>query len=328
MATPVTPIRPPLVLLVNDQEWWARSLESMLAAKGYAVLRAFTGLQAIATAKTARPDAVFIESRMPDMDGSEICRALNEDPDVGAGVPIVLTTSGSADRERRLAAYQSGAWEFVSEPLDGEMLMSRLGNLLKARRETERLRSESLIDEVTGLYNLRGLARRAREMGAEAHRRHASFACVAIAPDPDRVEMASSLSSSSSSRLAEELGDIVRRAVRSSDAVGRLGQCEFAIVTVGTENAGAMRLARRMQRIVDDARVETEHTANALRVSAGYYAIDDFGQAALDPVEILVRATNALRDARAARTGGQIRAYQDAVLRRPSDPSRAATNLR
>src|SRR4051812_11818253 len=170
MANPVVPTRPPLALIVNDQEWWARSLETILAAKGYAVLRAYTGAQALLTARTAHPDAIFIELQLPDVDGVAMCRALHEDAEVGASVPIILTTSGAADRERRLAAYQCGAWEFVSEPLDGELLMARLTNLIKARREAERLRGESLLDELTGLYNLRGLARRAREMGADAQR--------------------------------------------------------------------------------------------------------------------------------------------------------------
>jgi diguanylate cyclase (GGDEF)-like protein len=162
-------------------------------------------------------------------------------------------------------------------------------------------------------------------MGAEAHRRHDSLACIAFAPDADGAASENG-PHGQSTRLAEQLGTILRRAVRSSDALGRLGLSEFAIVAVGTESAGAVRLARRMQQIVDAAHVELERSGTALRVSAGYYAIDDFAQAAVDPAEVLVRATTALRDARAARSSGEIRAYQDAVLRRTSDPTRRATN--
>src|SRR5262249_2270074 len=118
MANPPVQSRPPLALVVNDQEWWARSLESMLASNGYAVVRAYSGSQALATPRSARPDVIFIEVQLPDMDGVDTCSALLQEAEVGASVPIVLTTSGSADRERRLAAYRSGAWEFVSEPLD------------------------------------------------------------------------------------------------------------------------------------------------------------------------------------------------------------------
>lgn len=326
MATPLTQARPPLALIVNDQEWWARSLESILAAKGYAVLRAYTGAEALVTARAARPDVIFIELQLPDSEGIEICRALHEEANVGASVPIVLTASGTADRERRLAAYQCGAWEFVSEPLDGELLMLRLTNLLQARREVERLRAESLLDDVTGLYNLRGLARRAREMGAEAQRRHESLACVALAPDLEGTS-GDSLGRGQSTRIAEELGLLVRRAVRASDAVGRLGQSEFAIVSVGTHKPGVVRLARRVQQIVDTAQVKAESPGSILRISAGYYAVDDFSAAAVDPSEVLVRATTALREARTSRMSGEIRAYRDTSPRRSSDPSRSAPNL-
>lgn len=322
MANAAMPTRPPLALVVNDQEWWARSLESILAGKGYAVLRAYTGAQALLTARSARPDVIFIELQLPDMDGVDVCRALNEDSDVGASVPIVLTASGAADRDQRLAAYNCGAWEFVSEPLDGELLMARLSNLIKARREAERLRFEGLIDDVTGFYNLRGLARRAREMGAEARRRGDSFACVALAPDMD-LASGTSAARTRSSGVSEQLGRILRGVVRGSDAVGRLGQSEFAIVSVGTESAGMATLARRIQRVVDDSRLELEHSGSVLRVSAGYCAVGDFANAAVDPSEVLVRATTALREARASRSSGEIRAYQEApALRYSSDPAR------
>jgi len=327
MANAAIPSRPPLALIVNDQEWWARSLESILAAKGYAVLRAYTGSQALITARSARPDVIFIELQLPDIDGVEVCRLLHEDADVGASVPIVLTASGAADRERRLAAYKCGAWEFVSEPLDGELLMARLSNLMKARREAERLRSEGLIDDVTGFYNLRGLARRAREMGAEAQRRRDSFACVAVAPDVDMGRGKPTMRTQAAG-VVEQLGTILKGVVRGSDAVGRLGQSEFAIVTVGTATEGIATLARRIQRVVDDSQLTLENADGLLRVSAGYYAVSDFANAAVDAAEVLVRATTALREARASRTSGEIRAYQDSPsLRLPSDPSRSMSDL-
>src|SRR5918992_2028897 len=72
--------RPPLVLIANDQEWAARSLETILGPNGYAVLRAYTGRQAVELAHSAQPDAVILEIRMPDMDGLEVCQRLRDDP--------------------------------------------------------------------------------------------------------------------------------------------------------------------------------------------------------------------------------------------------------
>src|SRR5215218_5777770 len=74
------PRRPPLVLVANDQEWSARSLESILGPNGYAVLRAYTGRQALDLAKTTQPDIVILDSKMSDMTGIELCALLREDP--------------------------------------------------------------------------------------------------------------------------------------------------------------------------------------------------------------------------------------------------------
>jgi hypothetical protein len=179
-----------------------------------------------------------------------------------------------------------------------------------------------------------GFARRARELGAEAQRRRDSFACVAFAPDLEATTRDSAertlhaTERVPSMSLVEQLGALLRRAARSSDAVGRLGQAEFAIVSTGIKTAGAARLARRLQLLVDDAHLDLERAGSSLRVSAGYYAIDDFANAAVDPAEVLVRATTALREARSSRNSGEIRVYQDLSTHRlPSDPSRKAPNL-
>src|SRR5215218_1743776 len=74
------PLRPPLVLVANDQEWSARSLESILGPNGYAVLRAYTGRQALELARSAQPDVVIVDVRMPDIDGLDVCEVLRDDP--------------------------------------------------------------------------------------------------------------------------------------------------------------------------------------------------------------------------------------------------------
>src|SRR5689334_15369680 len=73
------PSRPPLILIANEQEWSARSLESILGPNGYAVVRAYTGRQTLDLVRTAQPDAVVLDVRMSDMDGLEVCQALRSD---------------------------------------------------------------------------------------------------------------------------------------------------------------------------------------------------------------------------------------------------------
>ena len=76
--------RAPLVVIANSQEWHTRSLESILGPHGYAVLRAYNGKQTIDRVRSSQPDAIMIDSFLPDMDGLEVCRALRSDPQLSA----------------------------------------------------------------------------------------------------------------------------------------------------------------------------------------------------------------------------------------------------
>jgi PleD family two-component response regulator len=239
---------------------------------------------------------------MPDITGVELCIQLRNDPDFPASTPIVMTTAGPASRTQRLDAYRVGVWEYLSMPVDAEALILKLSAFVRAKREIERSREESLLDDSTGLYNVRGLARRAREIGAEASRRHAPLACVAVTASQEGGANGDELDP----RVAEELGDLCRRTARASDAVGRLGRSDFAIIAPATGDAGAVRLAERIREEATSAGLG----AMSYEVRAGYCAYQDFSQSPVDAVEMLLRAATALRHVRPADDTG-ISAYHN-----------------
>ncbi|CAG0969054.1 partial Polar-differentiation response regulator DivK, partial [Anaerolineae bacterium] len=296
---------PPLVLLASDQEWSTRSLDSVLGPHGFASVRAYTGGQALDLIRRTHPDVVIIDAGMPDISGVDLCQQLRDDPEFPSSTPVVMTTAGPASRSQRLDAYRAGVWEYLSLPVDAEALLLKLSAFVRAKREIDRSRGESLLDASTGLYNVRGLARRAREMGAEASRRHAPLACVAITARVEGVTDGDDLPP----RVAEELGDLCRRSARASDAVGRLGRSDFAIIAPMTDDAGAVRLA---ERLCEGAALNALQDNGAVRfeLRAGYCAFSDFSQSPVDAVEMLLRASTALRQ---PRTGEHqvISAYQD-----------------
>ena len=311
--------RPPLVLIANDQEWAARSLESILGPNGYAVLRAYTGRQALDYARSALPDAVILDSRMSDLDGADVCRMLRNDPRFGAAVPVFITTSGPADRAQALAAFEAGAWEFFSEPLDGEIILRKLENHVRAKREIDRVRDESLLDQITGLYNMRGLARRAREIAAEAVRHHNPLACVAFSTEYEVGVGDRPAGPDEAVLVASHLGAIFRRTGRTSDVIGRLGQSEFAIIAPATEARGARRLVERIQETLEATPLSVDGCPRTLKLRAGYYAVSDFSEAAVDAVEMLLRAATALRSTRTADVGApggsSVRAFDEVPAR-------------
>lgn len=299
--------RPPLVLIANDQEWSARSLESILAPNGYAVLRAYTGIQALERARTARPDLVILDAQMPDVHGVDVCRELRIDPRFSATTPIIITTAGPSGRTQRLEAYRAGAWEFLGQPLDGEALLLKLETFLKSKLEVDRIRDENLLDHPSGLYNMRGLSRRAREIGSEAVRLRQALACVVFAPEPGAdPETPDTLVL----KIAEQVGKLLRESGRASDAIGRLGPAEFAVIAPATEAQGAVRMVERLGDVLERMPISNGTGNHMLRVRAGYCAVPDFAASPVDAVEMLLRATSALRHLRAEGNNDRVRAFE------------------
>lgn len=285
--------RPPLVLVADDQEWSARAFESVLAPAGFAVLRCAGARQVLEQVRFVAPDLLLVKHDLPG-GGGALVEELRREGRLPAGTPLFLTSATPLHRAERLALLRAGAWDLIHLPLDAEELVLRLGALSRAKFEADRVREESLLDPETGFYSVQGLLRRVREMGHLAQRHPGPIACAVLAPEPDWEEGGEAEPSEGQvERLARRVGQAARR----SDVVGRVSQTEFAIVAPGTGTAEALLLARRL---VADAAADDGQPP--LRVRVGCWGVDDFGEVAMDPVELLVRATMALR--RAQRSQG------------------------
>jgi diguanylate cyclase (GGDEF)-like protein len=308
----------PLVLIANDQEWSARSLESILGPSGFSVVRAYTGQQALERARTSQPDIIILDAQMPDIHGFEVCRTLRSDPRFSSTTPIVITTSGPSGRTQRLEAYRCGAWEFLGQPLDGEALLLKLQTFLQSKRQVDLLREENLLDSGTGLYNMRGLARRAREIGSDAMRRREALACVVFAPESELENGDDEAPEEELLRMSDQVGAVFRQVGRASDAIGRLGPTEFAVIAPATGADGAVRLVTRLGGAVEATRIPVRGGERSVRVKAGYCAVPDFAESPVDAVELLLRATTALRDLRSGGEADRVRAFEQVPLPYPN----------
>ena len=288
----------------------SRSIESILQPAGFAVLRAFTGRQCLALAERAEPDAVILNLHLPDMDGFDVLRALKSVPNADR-MPRLAFSWDVAGRAERLRALESGAWAVYTQPLDADLFINQLRTFVAAHRSVDTATDFGLLDPESGLYNARGLARRAREVGAEAQRRREPLTCVAFAPEVSGIE--SRLVEEVLERTVERLVEIVTRAGRVSDAIGRLGRTEFAAVLPSTQAEGAVRLIERLQEALarEDGGVARLNATPSPRLRAGYASVADFSDAASDPVELLLRAAAAMRHARTSGPGQAIRSYDD-----------------
>lgn len=280
--------RAPIILIVSEQEWTSRSLDSILAPQGFAVMRAYNGRQAIERARASNPDAIFVDSMLPDIEGVELCRQLRAGTDFSPAAPLVLYRSGAVSREERIAALEAGAWDFLPLPFDAQELLLRLDRYILAKREMDRMRESDLTDPGTGLYSWHGVVRRVREMGAAAARFHRPLACIVITPeDPSETE------SAAVDELTRALASQLQSLTRGSDVLGRIGPMEFVVIAPDTTAEGAQILAGRVR---DAAAAFSGPIGVHPRIRTGVYGVNDLHDANLDPAELLVRATMAARD--------------------------------
>jgi diguanylate cyclase (GGDEF)-like protein len=119
-------------------------------------------------------------------------------------------------------------------------------------------------------------------------------------------------------RIAEQVGQLFKRVGRSSDAIGRLGQSEFAVIAPATNGEGVLRLVRRLGDIIEASPIPVRGGERALKVQAGYCAVPDFAESPVDAVELLLRATTALRDLKRDGDSEQVRAFEQAPLSYPT----------
>jgi PleD family two-component response regulator len=298
--------RPAVVLVATKQDWTGRSLETILAPSGYVVLQSPTRRDALERAQRDQPDAILISEELPDGDGLELCRQLRAEQLISPSTPVLLILAKPPTRRDRVGALRAGAWACFGDPLDAEELLATLAALVPAKLDSEQARTDGLVDEMTGLYNVRGLTRRAQELAAHASRRHAALSCVLLAPDP---------SPDGAEGPPEDalllMAVAVRAAARRSDVIGRLGPSALTVVAPDTDAVQIRKLAERLGGAILAQSDTPAEPAPGLRLRGGCHGVPDFRAAAIDAVELMLRATAALQKARSDPSGAWLRGFDD-----------------
>lgn len=120
----------PLVLIIDDNNGMRAYLRSILQDK-YNVSEATNGEQGLKKARREVPKLVVCDVMMPVMDGLEFTKRLKEDT-ATSHIPVVLLTARSLSEQRK-EGYDTGADSYITKPFSGQVLLSRIENLLRSR---------------------------------------------------------------------------------------------------------------------------------------------------------------------------------------------------
>jgi predicted signal transduction protein with EAL and GGDEF domain/FixJ family two-component response regulator len=128
-----------VVLVADDDPVMRLLMLEMLQQVGLEGIEAADGREALALARERRPDLILMDVEMPHLDGFAACRAIRRGEGPGASVPIVMVTGGD-DIEAVTSAYEAGATDFVSKPINWPILGHRVLYVLRASDAIARLR--------------------------------------------------------------------------------------------------------------------------------------------------------------------------------------------
>ena len=311
--------RPVVLLIASKHDWTSRSLESILSPRGWLVWKTFTRVEALNLAAREAPDAVIVDVQLSDGDGHALCRALRTRGLVSPSTPVLLTIPQSPTRRDRLAALRAGAWECLGEPHDAEEVLAILDALIPAKLDAEQARTEGLVDEATGLYNLRGITRRAYELASYASRHHVPLACVMLAPDLSPEAAGEDPSGDEHAMVQRRAVAALKSAGRLSDAIGRVGPNVFGVVALDADPGQTRVLAERLaEALLSPSENSPAEPARSLRLRAGCHTAADIPSAPIDSVELMLGATAALHKAQADPAGAWLRCFDE------TEPPRAS----
>jgi len=118
----------PRILIVEDDELNRDSLRRLLLRRGYEIVLAVDGDEALAVARAESPDVILMDMRLPGIDGWEATRRLKADP-ATRGLPIIALTAHAMTTDR-VQALAAGCDDYDTKPIDLDRLLPKIRALL------------------------------------------------------------------------------------------------------------------------------------------------------------------------------------------------------
>ncbi|MDZ7779566.1 MAG: diguanylate cyclase response regulator [Gemmatimonadota bacterium] len=265
--------RPIKVLVVeSDQEYHDHLASEVAESDTAAVTLEWVGELSQALARLTRGgfDAILLSLDLPDSEGMvTFDRAYAFSPDV----PIVVLTD-EPDEAAATATVQAGAQDYlVKHEITTSLLVRSLRHAVERHRLFSALRSLSLIDDLTGLYNRRGFTDLGEQYLKLARRSGRGVSMVYV--DLDRFKTINdSLGHHVGDRALAKVADILRATFRKSDIIARLGGDEFGVLALEASDESSESLVERLRESVAEFN-QTSPDPYQLAVSIGMARQED-----------------------------------------------------
>ena len=305
------------VLVADDDPGVRALLSNFLNARGIDCIIASDGAEAIALFDQHHPRLVISDWAMPKVDGLELCRRIRARSG-GRHVHFIMLT-GLSDEDQLGKAFDVGVDDFLAKPFNSTAMLTRLRAGLRAvalygeiserhqgsqqlneqlNNLNQRLERLAITDDLTGLYNRRQAMHRLEEHWALCDRYQRSVAVVSI--DIDKFKSINDTHGHSAGDIVlQGVAEAMRRSVRTTDTVSRIGGEEFLIILPCQTTTEAEICAQRCRTAVEAMEFNYHGIVIRATISAG---VAGRRTEMTQPAELLRDADRALY---AAKHGGR-----------------------
>ena len=249
------------ILVVDGAGAEMSFLRGMLKDR-YDLLFAATGHGALEAARHKKPDAVLLDTVMPDMSGFDVLAELKESGDTH-DIPVILIMHGD-NPEAEEKGFFLGAADYVTKPLRAVTVNARVKTQLEIVRQIRRVERYALIDFLVDLPNRRSFDAQMETEWGRATREKTPINLLKVDVDDFRQY---------NGTHGKQQGDIALQAVaralkstlkRRTDMAFRLSGDKFAVILQDTTLGGALRVAEDIR-----ANVEAATGPRSVTVSVG-----------------------------------------------------------
>ncbi len=241
------PAPQPVAIIADDEDLGRVLLAESVEKLGLLALPYDNGTEALAAALSRPVSIVLLDVDMPGLDGYGVCKRLRAEPRFST-VPIVMVT-GHEDAIAIGRAFEAGATDFISKPVNWTLLPRRLEYILRNAAAAERIERLAYFDPLTGLPNRQRCLEIAKRLFDEAGRLQHSSAIIYLdlnsfkrVNDTFGHSVGDAVLRTVADRLRATLSEFERQAAHVS--VARFGGDEFVILVRDTQaRAFAVRIA-------------------------------------------------------------------------------------
>jgi diguanylate cyclase (GGDEF)-like protein len=316
----------PLVLVVDDDAGARLIARASLERAGMAVEEASNGREGVAAFERLGPDLTLLDILMPEMDGFAACAAIRSLP--GGKLAPVLMMTGLEDAASIQKAFEVGATDFTTKPIDAALLGHRAAFLVRAGRAfdtlqeaeasnrallealgrknaelqhlNENLWNQATHDGLTGLYNHRFLQEALIHELARADRLKKPLSIVMV--DVDAFKRFNDVHGhQAGDAVLRRIGELLLGRVRKSDLVARYGGEEFVVLLPEADAENGLKIAEALRKNIAAHPFPGRETQPHQILTASF-GLSVYPEAGSTPAQLIQLADQAMYQAK--RAGG------------------------